>query len=140
MRNEKLKAGAEELNPFAKKRQVENLFRSFKDDNNAFTSLSKNTQFEPGKLKDYFNNSFKSKETIFDPDELMSAPNFINKLINIGTKPMKTSTPQTYEIDAALKQLKNGKTSKDIPAAFLKHAVGEKEFLKELTTLYKVVA
>ena len=39
----------------------------------------------------------------------------------------------------ALKQLKNGKASNDIPAAFLKHAVGNKEFLKELTALYKDV-
>jgi hypothetical protein len=34
--NEKLKKEAEEINQFANKRQIENLFRAFKDDNYAF--------------------------------------------------------------------------------------------------------
>ena len=120
MRNDKLKAEAEELNNFAKKRHGENLLRSCKDDNHPFKSVSKNTKCDPGKLKDYFYNHFPN------PDELMNAPNFINQLINIGTTPMKTSPPETDKIDAALKQLKNGKASNNIPAAFLKHAVGNK--------------
>ena len=57
----------------------------------------------------------------------MNAPNYITHLLNIGTTPMKTSAPETDEIDATLKQLKNGKASNDdIPAAFLKHAAGNK--------------
>ena len=60
LRNDKLKAEAEELNKFANKRQVENLFRIF-DDNHAFKSVSKNTKCDPGKLKEYFYNHFKSK-------------------------------------------------------------------------------
>ena len=91
MRNDKLKTEAEELNKFFNKLQVQNLFRSFKDDNHTFKSVFKNTKCDLGKLKDYFYNHFKSKETIPDPDELMNAPNFINQLINIGTKPMYCS-------------------------------------------------
>ena len=43
LRNQKLQMEAEELNRFASKRQIENLFRNFKEDNHAFKS-SNNTK------------------------------------------------------------------------------------------------
>ena len=38
LRNQKLQVEADELNRFASKRQIENLFRNFKEDDNAFKS------------------------------------------------------------------------------------------------------
>ena len=52
---------------------------------------------------------------------------------------MLPRAPKPDEIEATIKKLKNGKASNDIPAAFLKHASDNKNFLLELTSLYKEV-
>ena len=138
--NEKLKKKeAEEINQFANKRQIENLFRAFKDDNHAFKTPFKSTKCDPTKLKDYFYNHFLDKTNSIEPSELINVPAYINQLKSIAHKTINATPPKPEEIEATIKKLKNGKASNDIPAAFLKHASDNKNFLLELTSLYKEV-
>ena len=139
LRNEKLKKEAEEINQFANKRQIENLFRAFKDDNHAFKTPFKSTKCDPTKLKDYFYNHFLDKTNSIEPSELINVPAYINQLKSIAHKTINATPPKPEEIEATIKKLKNGKASNDIPAAFLKHASDNKNFLLELTSLYKEV-
>lgn len=136
LRNQKLKAEAEEINQYASKRQIENLFRTFKDDNHAFKTPFKQLRCDPGKLKDYFYNHFKKKEDVPDPKELQETPTFVKNLKNV-TNAINTLPPEEDEIETAMRKLKNGKTSNDYPAAYLKYAADSKEFLKEVTKLFK---
>ena len=136
LRNQKMKIEADEINQYADKRQIENLFRAFKDDNHAFKPSSNNLKCDPNKLKDYFCNHFQSKSHVSDPDELNTIPRFIRKLKNNAPCQMKITPPDINEVKSSLIKLKNGKASNDIPSIFLKHASDNVEFLTELTKLY----
>ena len=139
LRNQKLKSEADEINQFANKRQIENLFRTFKNDNHAFQTPSNNPKCDPSKLKEYFCNHFRIKSYVPDPDELKNVPRFIRKLKDIAPCQMKISPPDINEVQSCLNKLKNGKASKDIPSIFLKHASENIEFLTELTKMYQDV-
>ena len=139
LRNQKMKTEADEINQYANKRQIENLFRAFKDDNHAFKPSSRNLKCDPSRLKEYFCNHFQSKFYISDPDELKTIPRFIRKLKENAPCQMKVITPDIDEVKSCLNKLKNGKASNDIPTIFLKHASENVEFLTELTKLYNNV-
>ena len=139
LRNRKLQREADELNQYANKRQVDNLFKAFKDDNHNFKACPARKKCDPAKLKEYFYQHFKNTEQPPDPIELQNVPNFANNLRNVKTNEMNTLPPDSGEIKMALKKLKNGKAANDIPAELLKNAVDNDEFLNELTQMYSDV-
>ena len=136
LRNQKLQIEADELNQFANKRQIENLFQAFKDDSHTFKTCPSNEKCDPTKLKEYFCDHFKNSIHLQDPKELDDIPGFVDHLKKNTSRGMNTSPPESDEIKSALAKLKNGKAANDIPAELLKHAVENEEFLKELTRLY----
>ena len=140
LRNEKLKMEAEELNKFANKRQIENLFRKFKDDNHAFKSSSTSKEkCDPAMLKQYFRDHFKSSDQVTEPKELHHLPEFVKKLQKTCNKDMNILPPNSDEIKKCLNKLKNRKAANDVPTELLKTAGENKEFLEELTSLYNHV-
>ena len=144
IRNDKVSAEANELNTYASKREIETLYKAFKDDGSTFKQLPSKKGCDPAKLKEYFENHFQTKtnseET--DPFELTEAPNFIKNLKQISTSTtcqINCNPPSKDEIICTLKQLKNGKSSNDIPAIYLKSAIDSIEVLNEMTKLYDAV-
>ena len=94
LRNQKLQKEAKELNQFANKREIENLFRTFKEDNHAF-KYSKTTKYncDPAKLKQYFHNHFRNSAQFPDPKELDEIPGFVEQLKKAGSTEMNTLPP-----------------------------------------------
>ena len=58
LRNEKTKSEAEKIHNFACKREIEELCRCFKNDNETFAKSTKTAGCDTTKLKDYFKNHF----------------------------------------------------------------------------------
>ena len=139
LRNQKLKKEADELNSFANKRQLDSLFKAFKDDNSAFKKCPSTRKCDPSKLTKHFRDHFKSILNQPSPKELETAPTFINRLQNIKYDSMRTESPSAEEIRAALKTLKNKKSANDVPAELLKCAAADAMFLAELTQLFSDV-
>ena len=98
-----MKKEAKEINQFANKRQIENLFRAFKDDNHAFKTPFKSTKCDPTKLKDYFYNHFLDKTNSIEPSELINVPAYINQLKSIAHKTINATPPKPEEIEATIK-------------------------------------
>ena len=139
LRNQKLEIEADELNHYANKRQIENLFKTFEADNHAFKTYPTRQKCDPAKLKEYFHDHFKKSVYLPDPKELDDLPGFINSLKKTRVGDMNTLPPDRSEIKAALKKLKHGKAANDIPEELLKNAVDDEEFLSKLTRLYSDV-
>ena len=135
MRNE-----AEEINTFATKREIESLYKSFKDDGSTFKQGRSNGGCDPQKVKECFEKHFQKPEYQDDPVELTNAPEFMVNLKRISNSiAINSDAPSRTEIIDTLKRLKNGKSSNDLPSIFLKSAVESKEVVEELTTLYTTV-
>ena len=139
LRNQKLQREADELNSFASKRELDSLFKEFKDDNNAFKKCPSTSKCDPSDLTKQFRDHFKISFKQPDPAELETAPNFINRLPNIKNDSMRTEPPTSDEIRTALKTLKNRKSANDVPAELLKYAAEDTVFLNELTQLFSDV-
>ena len=77
LRNEKVAKEVDELNEYANKKQVENLFRSFKSDNSSFKSPTPKRGCEPAAMKTYFEQHFTSDSIDKVPIELLDAPEFL---------------------------------------------------------------
>ena len=58
IRNDKVSREANELNTYASKREIEALYKSFKDDGSTFKQLPSKEGCDPTKLKEYFENHF----------------------------------------------------------------------------------
>ena len=80
LRNKKISNEAGKINSFATKRQIEELYRSFKDDNIGFKNVSSVSKCDPQKLKEYFLNHFSIKEKLPTPSELFNVPKFTKKV------------------------------------------------------------
>jgi len=139
LKNEKLEIEAQEINSFATKKQVENLYRSFKSDNSTFMNTKNTKQCDPASLKNYFQKHFENKGEENEPINFSALPEYIEKLQKIKCGIIKTSPPSKDEVLEVVKKLKDGKAANDIPTAFVKHATESKEFLEELTCLYETV-
>ena len=138
LRNEKIRREADELNTFATKRDIEALYKSFKDDGSTFKRIRHKNECDPQKLREYFENHFRTREFQEDPIELIDAPEFIRNLKDISTE-INNKPPDKAEIITTLKKLKNGKSSNDIPTIYLKSAVESNEIIDELIKLYDVI-
>ena len=76
LRNEKLANEAAKINQYATQREVEQLYRSFKDINPSFkTNIAK--QCEPQKLREFFQKHFQAPEAETEPIELEQLPDTI---------------------------------------------------------------
>ena len=68
--NKKTKSEAESINNFASKREIEELCRSFKNDNETFAKSTKTAGCDTTKLKYYFKNHFNHRTVNDQPLEL----------------------------------------------------------------------
>ena len=139
LRNEKVAKEVDELNDYANKRQIENLFRSFKSDNSSFKSTIPKRGCEPAAMKTYFQQHFTSDSIDKVPIELIDAPEFLQVLKEISTENIKVGPPDEGEILCVIKKLKDGKSTNDVPSSFIKSALGCLEFKKELLKLYATI-
>ena len=139
LKNEKLAKEALDINQYTSQRQVEHLYRSFKADNSSFKTAKASKKCEPQKLKDFFREHFRKKETEIKPPELEDLPEVIRKLQDITTDGIKTGPPDMAELRTVIKKLKNGKSANDIPIDFIKHALDNNHFALMLLKMYHTV-
>ena len=66
------------------------------------------------------------------PIELIEMPDFVKKLQDISTADIKTCPPDIGELWSTIDKMKNGKSTNDIPMAYIKHASRNDEFMKEM--------
>ena len=52
---------------------------------------------------------------------------------------MKITAPAEEEIVNVIKKLKDGKATNDIPAEYIKHSMGSRDFVVEITKLYETI-
>ena len=138
LRNEKLRNEAQELNSFTTKRDIERMYKSFKDDGSTFKSIRQKDGCDAHKLRKYFSAHFGTPSNDPDPIELVKAPVFLQRLTNVPVD-YNTLPPKKDEIIDTLKKLKNRKASNDIPAEFLKYAIDSDEVIEEMYRLYCLV-
>ena len=139
LRNEKIAKEAMEMNEFASRRQIAELYRSFKNDNSTFKEIKTSKRCNPIKLKEYFKKHFEAQKTDKDPVELVNAPSYIQALQKLSSIHIKTGPPDLEELIRVIKKFKQGKAVSDTPIAFIKHAIASREFLLEIEKLYKTV-
>ena len=140
LKNEKFAKEVEKINEYANKKQIEDLYRSFKSDNSSFSKYkSKTGGCDQNALKTYFKRHFTAETVDTLPLELTDAPAFLSKLQAISTEGIKVGPPNESELNYVIKKLKDGKSSSDIPPTFIKNALGCSEFRAELLKLYGTI-
>ena len=86
LKNEKFAKEVEKINEYANKKQIEDLYRSFKSDNSSFSKYkSKTGGCDQNALKTYFKRHFTAETVDTLPLELTDAPAFLSKLQAIST-------------------------------------------------------
>ena len=140
LKNEKLAKEADELNEYANKKQIEDLYRNFKSDNSSFNRYKpKSGRCDPALMKAYFKKHFTAETIDNEPIELIDAPTFLQLLQSISTEDIKVGPPDEREILYIIKKLKDGKSTNDIPSTFIKNAIGCADFKAELLKLYETI-
>ena len=140
LKNEKCAKEADELNEYANKKQIEDLYRSFKSDNSSFTKYKpKSGGCDQSVMKAYFKKHFTAETVDEVPIELIDAPAFLSSLQAISTEGIKVGPPNEAEINHVIKKLREGKSTNDIPSTFIKNALGCAEFKAELLKLYRTI-
>ena len=77
LRNAKLQQEADEINHFAAKREVEDLFRSFKVDRSTFKSTKRKYRCDQEKLREFFTRHFSlTVDENDEPNELKETPEY----------------------------------------------------------------
>ena len=136
LRNAKLQQEANEINHFAAKREVEDLFRSFKADGSTFKSTKRKNRCDQEKLREFFTGHFSlTVDENDEPNELKDTPEYIKVLQQINSESINTEPPTKDEIRSTLLNLKNGKASNDLPANFFKYATTSDKLLTEIESL-----
>lgn len=138
LRNNKFAKEASEINEFASRRKVEELYRSFKSDNSSFTETKAKKRCDLMKLREHFKNHFTSTAIEEDPVELILIPDVIEKLQNVNLE-INSEPPTTNELVSTIKKLKCGKSSNDIPVEYIKHSLESKKFVDEITKLFETI-
>ena len=132
LRNEKLSREADNINMHYNQRKIEELYRSFKDDNSSFRNVKMKAKCDPAKITDHFKQHFNPNRADEPPIELHEAPMFLENLKKINIEGINTSSPSKKELKDIMKKLKGGKSSNDVPIEFLKAAVERYEITTEL--------
>ena len=139
LRNLKLKEEAEEINSFASKRKIEEMYRAFKNDSSSFESGKSNEKCDPAALKKFFEGHFGLRETSPTPTELITKPNFSPPLSSNPLRVVNIDPPTYSEISIVLSKLKGGKSANDIPPDFIKCAIESNKIMKEILNLYSKI-
>ena len=130
LRNAKLQQEADEINHFAAKREVQDLFRSFKADGSTFKSTKRKNRCDQEKLREFFTGHFSlTVDENDETNELKETPEYIKMLQPINSESINTEPPTKDEIRSTLLNLKNGKASNDLPAEFFKYATTSDKLL-----------
>ena len=137
LRNNKFAKEASEINEFASRRKVEELYRSFKSDNSSFTETKAKKRCDLMKLREHFKKHFTSTAIEEDPVELILIPDVIEKLQNINLE-INSEPPTANELVSTIKKLKCGKSSNDIPVEYIKHSLESKSLLTKLQISLKL--
>ena len=58
---------------------------------------------------------------------------------NIPAQELKSGPPDEKELLDVIRNLKNGKSSNDIPIEFIKYSLGSKDFISEMIKLFKSI-
>ena len=122
----------------ASKRDIEQLFRTFKAKKSAFKQLQ-SKKCEPKKLTEHFKRHFTAKPIETNPIEVEEIPDFLKALQNMCDGEILISAPDLEEIQTVIKSMKNGKSATDVPMECIKHAINCKEFSDELIQLYATI-
>ena len=138
LKNAIIKQEAEDINNFSSKRELEELFRKFKEDTSTFKNKEKFMKCDPAKLKKYFEEHFNIDRNDPDPIELTEAPDFVQKL-HVSVEGIVTGPPSQDEITKVIKKLKFGKSANDTPALFLKKVICCEDLMLEMTKMYELV-
>ena len=80
LRNEKLANKAKEVNEYANRKNVEELYRSFKADNSFLKAAKAPKKCDPNKLEKHFKKHLTSNAIEKDPIELEHILDFMKKL------------------------------------------------------------
>ena len=139
LRNQKIRNEADEINNFATKRKIEEMYRTFKNDSSSFKNGNIGQKCDPQKLTKFFADHFSPKKVLPTPKELTVAPVFHPPLSTNPQRVINTNAPTILELKNILKKLKGGKSANDIPPVFLKCALDSEEMIQELVKLYKLV-
>ena len=139
LKNKKLEDEARKIDSFATRKEIDNLYRTFQSDSSAFKTIRKSKECDPCLLRQYFEKHFESKEFDYDPVNFEPAPVFIRNLQKIKYDQVKNGPPDLEELVDVIRKLKDGKSASDIPTAFIKHAMDNAEFVKEIVNLYETV-
>ena len=94
---------ANTINDHANRKEVEQLFRSFKSDNSSFKKERPRTKCDPADLKAYFEKHFTSPQIEHTPIELDDVPEFILKLKLLSTQNLNILPPEEKEIIDVIK-------------------------------------
>ena len=120
LRLEKLQKEANEITIHAVRKDTEKLFKEFFKNNYAFKSAKPTETCDPTKLKEHFEKHFTLPPNPTTPEEIEKVPQYMKHLQEISIDQMKQGPPDELEIKGAIKKLKNGKSSSDVPAEVLK--------------------
>ena len=71
--------------------------------------------------------------------ELENIPDYIKQLQEIEVEGLNASPPDLEELKLTIKNLKNGKSANDVPAAYVKHAMKCDKFAHEMVKLYETI-
>lgn len=135
LRNEKLQREAENINEYASRKQVEDLYRNMKIGNTSFKKLHRKSRCNPVKLKKHFMSHFNLSSN--KPIKLEEGEEILKQLRSINDANLNTNRPDLREIRSAIRALKSGKSANDIPPDCIKHAMESKDFSSEMVNLFQ---
>ena len=108
LRNQKIRNEADEINNFATKRKIEEMYRTFKNDSSSFKNGNIGQKCDPQKLTKFFADHFSPKKVLPTPKELTVAPVFHPPLSTNPQRVINTNAPTILELKNILKKLKGG--------------------------------
>ena len=132
LKNLKLQAEATAINTNADRRQIEELYKNVKKGNTAFKQLQDKQQCDPIKLKKYFQAHFNQEVS---PSTSQMEPTNIKHLQSMNIQ-IENKPPDKDELISNIKALKNGKSSNDFPAAYIKYGIESDGLISEIVNLY----
>ena len=139
LKNLLMKEEADKIDEKNEKRDIEGLYRSFKNQSTAFKPLKTQSSCDPDKLKEHFKRHFDSTKNNLIPKELHEVPGFIRNLTIDKELEIVRTPPTKKEIQETLQKLKLYKSSNDIPLAFLRYACDCEIVITEMVKLYTKV-
>ena len=143
LQNMIFKKQAEEISLLNETRQAEREFKMIKEA--ATKTVFKRLDPKPGCLpQDLLNfaksHLSKSSSSLTLPTELTEPPNYILDLKKLGDyEKIDQDAPTAQEIKDTLSKLRNNRASDDIPPEFLKYAIENDDFVKNLQVMFQKI-